>query len=71
MDKQQLKSAFKGQGDAMEKLAQFANILSEENAKLRNELAGLKSWVLREISMRLDNAVAQLTVDINAISAAA
>lgn len=65
MDLVQAKSQLLIHSEALAKLAEFANGLSDENAELREQLAGLKAWLSRTIATKLDEALAEWNVKAN------
>jgi hypothetical protein len=65
MDLAQAKSQLKIHGDALAMLAKFANGLSAENAELREGLAGLKAWLSRTISTKINEALSEWQIKAN------
>jgi hypothetical protein len=61
----------KAQGDAIAKLAEFANGLASDGEQMRDELVRLKSWIRTTIVETLDEAKAELIREVHAISAEA
>ncbi len=61
------KSRFKQQGDALETVAKFANELSDEIAKLKDDFARIKSWARGMLAAEIENAGNELRREMSGV----
>ena len=64
-----MKARFREQGDALETVIKFANELSDETAKVKDELARVKAWARTMLAAEIENAGNELRVEISGVLA--
>jgi hypothetical protein len=63
------KSRFREHGDALETVTKFANELSDELAKVKDDLARVKAWARTILATEIENAGNELRVEISGVLA--
>jgi len=61
------KARFREHGDALESVTKFANELSDELAKVKDDLARVKAWARTMLKAELENAGNELRVEIHGV----
>jgi hypothetical protein len=64
MDNELIKSRFREHGDALEMVTKFANELSDELTKVKDDLARVKPWARTMLRAEIENAGNELRVEI-------
>jgi hypothetical protein len=67
MDNELIKSRFREHGDALEMVTKFANELSDELTKVKDDLARVKAWARTMLRAEIENAGNELRVEIHGV----
>jgi hypothetical protein len=67
MDNELVKARFREHGDALETVTKFANELSGDLAKLRDDFERIKSWARGMLAAEIENAGNELRVEIHGV----